>query len=172
MVENLAHILRRLAEEGDKMIAFFDSLPESDWDQRVYTTGSGWRIRQILAHFISSELAYQQAIQDVIQGGQGASDDLDIDRFNERETAALSLKPVPYLIEALRLCRADTIRIAMTLDDSDLTRTANHPWFGKKELGWFFKLLYRHQAMHLSDVRKALATRAPLPHVERFRDIS
>jgi hypothetical protein len=171
VVEDLIHIKKRLVEEGDKTIAFFISLSELDWDQPVYTTGSGWRVRQLLAHFISVEQAYQQAIQDVLHGGKGVSEGLDIDRFNEQETPPLSLKPVSDLIEVLRQSRIETIRIVQNLDQSDLSRSANHPWFGEKELGWLLKLLYRHQSMHLSDVRKALETHAPVPHVDRFRDV-
>lgn len=170
MVENLAHIQKRLAEEGDKTIAFFESLTPPDWDQQVYTTGSGWRVRQVLAHFISAERAYQQSIHDVLQGGRGAPEDLDIDRFNETETPPLSQQPLPDLIEAMRQSRAETIRITQNLDESDLIRAGNHPWFGEHEVGWFLKLLYRHHTMHLYDVRKSLETRAPVPHTDRFRN--
>lgn len=171
MVEDLIHIKKRLVEEGDKTIAFFNSLSDLDWDQSVYTSGSGWRVRQLLAHFVSAERAYQQAIQDVLHGGRGVPENLDIDRFNEQETYLLNLKRVPDLIEDLRQSREETIRIIQNLDQSDLSRSANHPWFGEKEVGWLLKLLYRHQSMHLSDVRKALETRAPLPHVDRFRNV-
>jgi hypothetical protein len=170
VVDNLAHIQKRLVEEGNKTIAFFESLTSSDWDQQVYTTGSGWRVRQVLAHFISAERAYQQSIQDVLQGGRGAPDDLDIDRFNETETPPLSQQPVSELIEAMRQSRAETIRIAQNLDEADLVRVGNHPWFGEKEVGWFLKLLYRHHTMHLYDVRKSLEYRAPVPHTDRFRE--
>ena len=170
MGKNLAHIQKRLAEEGDKTIAFFESLSHSDWDQQVYTTGSGWRVLQVLAHFVSVERAYQQAILDVLRGGKGAPENLDIDMFNEMETLLLSQQPVPELIEALRKSRIETLRITQTLSDSDLARAVNHPWFGEKEIGWFLKLLYRHHTMHLHDVQKALVTCAPIQHTERFRE--
>jgi hypothetical protein len=170
VVENLAHLQKRLAEEGAKTVAFFESLNQSDWDQQVYTTGSRWRVRQVLAHFISAERAYQQSILNIIQGGRGAPEDLDIDRFNEMETPPLSQESVADLIQALRQSRAETIRITQNLEESDLARFAHHPWFGEKEVGWFLKLLYRHNTMHLYDVRKSLETRAPVPHTDRFRD--
>ena len=171
MDEKLAHVQKRLAEEGDKSIAFFESLSQSDWDQQVYTTGSSWQVRQVLAHFVSAELAYQQSIKDVLRGGRGAPENLDIDQFNETETLTLSQQPVSDLIEALRKSRQETLKITQTLDESDLVRAANHPWFGVKEVGWFLKLLYRHQTMHLYDVRKALATCSPVPHADRFREV-
>lgn len=169
MVEHMAHIQKRLVEEGDKTIAFFESLAPPDWDQQVYTTGSGWRVRQVLAHFVSAERAYQLSIRDVLQGGRGTPENLDIDLLNESETPQLSQLPEPVLIQALRQSRAETIRITNNLDESDLARAAVHPWFGKKEVGWFLKLLYRHQTMHLYDVRKALDSKTPVPHTDRFR---
>jgi hypothetical protein len=48
LVENLAHIQKRLSEEGDKTVAFFESLSQSDWDQQVYTR-IWWRVRQVCA---------------------------------------------------------------------------------------------------------------------------
>jgi hypothetical protein len=168
--EELAHIQKRLAQEGEKTFAFFESLSQSDWDQQVYTTGSSWRVRQILAHFISAERAYQQAIQDVLKGGRGTPENLDINRFNETETPQLSKQPLPVLLETLRNTRVETLKLTGTLDETDLRRSANHPWFGEKEVVWYLKLLYRHQSMHLYDVKKALETRAPVPHTDRFRE--
>jgi uncharacterized damage-inducible protein DinB len=169
--EDLAHIQKRLAKEGEKIFAFFESLSQSDWDQQVYTTGSCWQVRQVLAHFISAERAYQHAIQDVIKGGRGTSENLDINRFNETETPLLSQQPLPYLLATLRKTRLETLQITRTLDESDLRRSAGHPWFGEKEVGWYLKLLYRHQSMHLYDVRKALETRTPVPHTDRFKEV-
>jgi len=83
----------------------------------------------------------------------------------------LSQQPVSDLIEALRKSRQETLQITQILDESDLERAANHPWFGEKEVGWFLKLLYRHHTMHIYDVRKALETRSPVPHANRFREV-
>ncbi len=55
MSDELALVSRRLEEEGGKMLAFFEELSDGDWEQQVYVTGSGWRIRDLLAHFVSAE---------------------------------------------------------------------------------------------------------------------
>ena len=54
MSEELEHIRRRLSDEGEKTAAYFEALAAADWDQQIYQTGSEWRVREILAHFISS----------------------------------------------------------------------------------------------------------------------
>lgn len=169
MADELAHIQRRLTEEGEKVIAFFESLSPSDWEQRVYTVGSQWRVKQVLAHFISVERAYQTYIRDVLQGGQGAPRDMDIDAFNDAEAPALSVNPVAELISALRQARGDTLRLTETLEEGDLSRSGYHPWFGEKNLAWYLKLLYRHHTMHLQDVRKSLETGDTIPPSDAHR---
>jgi hypothetical protein len=159
----LAHIRSRLAIEGEKAAQYFKSLSSTDWEQQVYTTGSLWQVRQVLAHFISAELAYQKYITDVLHGGRGAPRDLDIDAFNEAETPLMSAIPVEDLITQYRQARADTLRLTDNLEETDLSRLGYHPWFGEKELSWYLKLLYRHNLMHLKDVQKAIEVGRALP---------
>jgi hypothetical protein len=167
----LEHIKTRLIVEGAKVTQFFESLSSEEWEQQVYTTGSRWQVRQVLAHFISAERAYQKYIKDVLEGGKGAPRDLDIDAFNEAEAPSLSAHPIDELINRFRNARADTLRLTETLAESDLTRLGYHPWFGEKELSWYLKLLYRHNTMHLKDVDKAIEVGHALPPAETPRGV-
>ena len=161
MNEEINHIRRRLSDEGEKMVAYFNALSPEDWEQQIYQTGSEWRVRQVLAHFISAERAYQKYLTDVLQGGTGAPDSLDIDEFNEAEVPTIQGTPAE-LIEGFQQVRIDTLKMTETLVDSDLTRIANHPWFDDKDVSWYLKLLYRHNTMHRMDIRKALRSGRPL----------
>jgi hypothetical protein len=165
MGDELDHIRRRLKDEGEKTVAFFNALSPEDWERQVYTTGSGWRVGDILAHFISAEKAYQFYLQDVLKGGTGAPDSMDIDQFNEAEVATMN-EPPAELLEAYQQVRLDTIRLTDDLDDDDLSKIANHPWFDDKEMRWYLKLIYRHNTMHRVDIRKSLKRSGPLPHTD------
>jgi len=169
MSTELSHIRTRLAFEGEKAANYFETLSAADWEQQVYTTGSSWQVRQVLAHFISAERAYQKYIEDVLIGGAGAPRDLDIDAFNEAEAPALSAVPIVDLIARYRQTRADTLGLTDRLEEADLSRLGYHPWFGEKELAWYLKLLYRHNTMHLQDVRKAIEVGSALPHTDAQR---
>jgi hypothetical protein len=168
MGDELDHIRKRLKDEGEKTIAFFEALSPEDWKRQIYTTGSGWRVGDVLVHFISAERAYQFYLQDILQGGAGAPDTLDIDRFNEAEVAKMSGTPAE-LLETYRQVRQDTLKFTANLKDDDLTRIANHPWFDDKEVGWYLKLMYRHNTMHRMDIRKSFKRGAPLPHTDEQR---
>lgn len=164
MSTELARIQERLASEGEKTLAFFETLSSHEWDQQVYTTGSQWRVRQFLAHFVSAERAYMRFMRDVLQGGQGAPRDFDINAFNEAETPTLSRTPVPELMAAFRQVQAELIELSKSLTETDLSRVGYHPWFGEMELSWYLKLVYRHNMIHLRDIRQALQTGQPVPH--------
>jgi hypothetical protein len=168
MGEKLDHIRKRLKAEGEKTIDFFEALPAEDWDKQIYLTGSEWRVREVLAHFISAERAYQVYLQDVLQGGKGAPDNLDIDQFNEAEVSSMQGTPTE-LIDTYQQVRQVTLQFTAELEDADLTRTANHPWFEDKEVGWYLKLLYRHNTMHRMDIRKSLKRGEPLTHTDDQR---
>lgn len=168
MGDELDHIRKRLKDEGEKTIAFFEALSPGDWERRIYTTGSAWRVGDILAHFISAERAYQYYLQDILQGGTGAPYNLDIDQFNEAEVAKMSGTP-DELLESFRQVRQETIQFTNEMHDDDLTKIANHPWFDEKEIGWFLKLIYRHNTMHRMDIRKSLRSGAPLSHTDEHR---
>jgi hypothetical protein len=168
MSEELAHIRRRLKEEGQKTAAYFQNLPEDAWQQQIYQTGSQWRVSQVLAHFISAERAYQRYLGEALAGGRGAPQDMDIDSFNEAEVPTIQGEPFE-LIEKFRQVRIDTIQLVDSLEPADLTRVANHPWFDDKQVGWYLKLLYRHNTMHRMDIRKALRMGSPLEPTDEHK---
>ena len=168
MNEEITHIRRRLSDEGEKTIAFFEALSPEDWEQQIYSTGSEWRVREVLAHFISAEHAYQKYLGDVLQGGTGAPDSLDIDQFNEAEVSSIQGNPA-QLVVGFKQVRIDTLRLTETIEDAELTLIANHPWFDDKEIGWYLKLLYRHNTMHRMDIRKALKLGEPLASTDEHR---
>jgi hypothetical protein len=165
MGDGLEHIRKRLKDEGEKTVAFFKKLEPEDWERQIYTTGSGWRAGDILAHFISAEKAYQYYLQDVLQGGSGAPDSMDIDQFNEAEVATMK-DPPAHLLDTYQQVRQETINLTRELDEDDLSTIANHPWFDDREIGWYLKLIYRHNTMHRMDIRKSLKSGGPLPHTD------
>jgi uncharacterized protein (TIGR03083 family) len=156
-------IARRLEEEGHKAVEFFAGLDEPAWSQQVYTTGSRWTPRHILAHFLSAERGFLWLIRDVLSGGPGADRHTDIDSFNEREVARLSTKSPQSLMEEFRQVRATLVQIVRQMKPADLQRSGYHPWFGETEVAKMLKLVYRHNMIHLRDIRKALETGQPVP---------
>jgi hypothetical protein len=165
-MDEIDRIRKQLVAQQAKAQQFFEGLDSEQWNQQVYTTGSKWGVRQVLAHFVSTEKAFLKLIRDVLDGGSGASRDFDIDAFNEDETPPLSREPIADLLQAFRQSRKNSLGLLDELSMADLGRVGYHPWFGDIEVRAMFKLVYRHNMIHMRDVRKALGTGAPLPHLD------
>ena len=159
-------ITKRLFAEGQKTVAYFRSLDESAYAQRVYTTGPNWRVREVLAHFVSAEETFGFYGRQILEGGEGAPEDFVLDEFNATQVAGLKDAQPADLIRQFETARAETITLVHGMSDSDLNRLGRHPWFGKVPLGQMLKLIYRHNMLHERDVRKALETGQPVPHVD------
>lgn len=159
-------IRKQLVAQQMKSHEFFEGLAPDQWEQQVYTTGSKWGPRQVLAHFVSSEKAFLKLIGNVLNDGPGAPRDFDIDAFNEDETPPLSKEPIPVLLAAFGHARKDSLALLDEISPSDLDRVGFHPWFGDIEVRAMLKLVYRHNMIHLRDVRKALETGGPVSHLD------
>jgi len=159
-------IVKRLAEEGLKAADFFRSLGPDAWEQTVYTTGGRWRVREVLCHFVSAEKMFCQYGKDILKGGLGAPEDFVIDDFNETQVGGMADREPAGLIDEFERRRVETLEIARGMTEADLERLGRHPWFGRAPLGSMLKLVYRHTMIHVRDVKKALETGQPAPHVD------
>lgn len=149
-------IVKRLGSEGEAALAFFRELSEADWERPIYAVGSQWTVRQVLCHFVSVEDGFLRLARNVLEGGEGAPEGMDIDEFNEREVAAMADRtPADLLCEFERL-RAETVELVKGIDEADLDQEGRHPYFGHTSLEKLFKLIYRHNMLHLRDIRREL----------------
>lgn len=164
MSEEIEHLARRMTQDGQKTLGYFQELDPADWKVQVYTTGSEWTVREILAHFVSAERGFKELVEDVVAGGDGAPRDTDIVEYNEREVPKLDPLSIADLLQAFEKARSELVELTQGLDAADLDKSGYHPWFGEVEVRSMLKLVYRHNMIHLRDVRKALRQRGPVPH--------
>jgi uncharacterized protein (TIGR03083 family) len=159
-------ILKRLREEGKKVADFFRSMSDGQLDQQVYTTGPQWRVRNLLAHFVSAEQMFNLYGRQILAGGPGAPEDFVIDEFNATQVEGLKDVGLPELVRRFEAERARIIEVVHGMADPDFDRVGRHPWFGRVPLEQMLKLVYRHTMIHERDIRRALETGQPVPHVE------
>lgn len=164
MVSEREHLVQRMEKDGQKTLSFFRGLDSEQWKIQVYTTGSQWTVRDILAHFVSAERSFKLLVEDVAAGGSGAPRDLDINEFNEREVPQLDGLSVDSLLDAYEEARRVSVELTETLEPEDLDKVGYHPWFGEVQIRDMLKLVYRHNMIHLRDIRRALRRGGPVPH--------
>lgn len=164
MGERSELIARRLREEGQKMLTYLRVLDPADWEREIYPRpaeggaegGQPWNLRQLVAHQLSAERGFHRMALDVVAGGQGAPDEMDIGEFNTAEVARLEHSPPADLLAALEQVRKANVGLVESLSEPDLDQEGRHPFFGRASLGKQFKLIYRHNMLHLRDPKRVL----------------
>ena len=154
MPDSPEHLSQRLMEEGQKTANFFRELPESQRDLKVYSEGMQWTVRQVLAHFVDAEDGFASLINNVLQGGTGAPEDFNIDVYNERHIARMQDIPYEKLLEKFQQSRERNARTVSRISLQDLDRQGRHPFLGLASLNDMIKLIYRHNQIHLRDIRR------------------
>lgn len=159
MPETAAFLAQRLTSEGQKTIAFFDSLSDVQWQSTIYTEGATWSIRNVLAHFVMAEKSFMELLSNIRDGGPGAPEGFDIDRHNagqQREAATLSPQE---LLEQFKTTRAGMAAWVADLSAADLEKRGRHPFLGVITLAEMIKAVYLHNQVHTRDLRRALPGR-------------
>ncbi len=149
-------IQKRLRDEGAKLLALFDGLTPEQWQTVIYTDSMTWTIKDVLAHQIAAEREFQIYGRDVLNGGQGAPEDFVINEFNNRSVAAQADRTPAQLIEDFRAVRQDSIALVTHIRADQFAWEGRHPFFGTMTLTDLFKLIYRHNMMHVRDIRHVL----------------
>lgn len=147
----------RLRSEAEKTCAFFETLAQQAWEQQVYVEGAGWKVREIMAHLLAAEVAFQLLIRDITAGGEGSPEDLDLNAYNERRVGKLAGASPAQLLEQFAQAREVTAGLVAGLQPEDLDRTGRHPFLGVAPLRDMIKLIYRHNQIHQREIRRGLA---------------
>lgn len=148
-----ARLAERLKKEGDKVVTYFSALTDEQWMTEVYTEGDTWTVRNVLAHFVTSERGLLKLFERIRQGGSGAADDFSIDRYNARQQhKAKNLTPQELLDQYVEV-RANAVKWVATLSEEELLIEGRHPFLGQVSLTEMIKMLYLHNQIHFRDFR-------------------
>ncbi|MBN2470807.1 MAG: DinB family protein [Anaerolineae bacterium] len=147
---------QRLASEGLKTLDFFRSLTPEEWEQPIYTEASVWTTADILCHLLNAEQAFHHLLQDILHGGSGAPEHMDIDAFNEQQLEGARGQSIQATLDAFSKARVTTLEILREMTAADLDRVGRHPFLGVTTLDKMVQLIYRHTMLHQRDIRRVL----------------
>lgn len=158
MPETPAFLADRLTVEGEKVAEFFTRLEPQQWNLLVYTEGEEWTVRSLLAHFVTAEKGFLTLFAGIRDGGPGVPENFDVDRFNTGQQARSAQFTPQELLAQYREIRASMVTLAASLTADDLAREGRHPFLGHTSLLEMIKLVYRHNQIHLRDLRKLIVS--------------
>jgi hypothetical protein len=146
----------RLRKEGSRVVNFFNQLSQEQWRVLIYPQQSDWTMHHLLAHFVSAENGRQELIENVYNGGEGAPQQFDIDRFNQTEVERLSKQSNQDLLKSFTQGRAKLVEMVGSMSEQELSQVGRDPYLGQVTLIEMIKLTYVHLQIHLRDARQCL----------------
>lgn len=163
MVDNRkAKYVKRLANEGLKTLDFFRELSYDDWQTQVYAAGAGWTVQDILCHLLNAEQAFHHLLGDIMLGGSGSPETMQLDEFNEQQVKALTGTNPTQTMKEFSQARVTTLEIVRNMQPADLDRTGRHPFLGMTTVDKMVQLIYRHVMLHQRDIRRTLEQGYPV----------
>ncbi|MBL8061414.1 MAG: DinB family protein [Anaerolineales bacterium] len=151
-----AELAEKLKTEGERMLAFFAQLTDDQWVGEVYTEGETWTIRNVLAHYVTSERGLVRLFERIRTTGEGAADDFSIDRYNTAQQEKTKDLTPAELLEQYKQVRAESVQWVSSLKDEELDIKGRHPFLGETVIREMVKMLYLHNQLHYRDVKRAL----------------
>jgi uncharacterized protein (TIGR03083 family) len=151
-----AELAEKLKSEGERMVAFFSTLNDDQWQAEVYTEGTTWTIRNVLSHYVTSERGLVRLFEQIRQGGSGVTDEFSIDRYNAAQQEKTKELSPAELLEQYKAVRAESITWVQGLKDEELEIQGRHPFLGQTVIREMVRMLYMHNQLHYRDVKRAL----------------
>ena len=108
-MSEVTELAEKLTAEGEKFVEIFSRLTDEDWSKEVYTEGEMWTLRNVLAHFVTSERGLVKLFESIRQGGAGSMDDFSIDRYNAAQQAKTKDLTPAELLEQYKQIRAGSV---------------------------------------------------------------
>ena len=155
MAEN-SLLADKLRYEGEKIVKYLESLGDEQWKIEIYTEGTVWTIRNILAHLMTSERAFVRLFENIRQGKMGVSDDFVIDRYNASQQKKTKVLGSQELLQLFKSVRGDMIAWVLLVSDSDLEKIGRHPFLGQTTLREMIKMVYLHNQIHIRDIKNGI----------------
>lgn len=155
-MSELDELADKLKSEGEKFFSLFAGLTDDQWNAEVYTEGETWTIRNVLAHFVTSERGLVKLFEQIRLGGAGSSDDFSIDRYNASMQARTKGLSPQELLEQFKEVRDTSIAWTLSLSEADLEKQGRHPFLGMTSIREMIKMLYLHNQLHYRDMKKVL----------------
>ena len=140
--------------QKSKAVAFFETLPEKIWQEKLYTDGAQWNVYQVLVHLVEVESSLGSLFVHIAAGGGGVGEDFDIDGYNKKAVEGFQEATVEELLVEFSERRDTLIDWVASLHEEQFQNVGRHPFLGEASLDEMLRLFYLHVNLHIRDVRK------------------
>lgn len=157
MEKGKERVLVKLERVREALLEVVDGIDGEAWERKVFSEEEEWRVSDLFRHIVGAEPSMTRLIENIRDGGKGASPEFDLARWNASRVKKTRHKSIEELTADLAQNRAYLLEVVETLEEDDWDKEGLH---GSMEMMTIEEILHRiadHEEEHLQDIRQAAA---------------
>lgn len=158
MPQQQTELKSKLAENRASLVALLQGMTEEQWQTAVYSEETVWTVSDMVRHLEGAERSMIALMANIQQGGEGASADFDLARFNASRIKKAKEKQIPELMEAMEKNREDLLVFMDSLTEEDWQKKGRHGSLRIMTIEEICHIIADHEATHAHDIKEALTT--------------
>ena len=133
-----------------------DNLKDEDLLAKINEGDKGWTVIELLRHIPNSERGMTANLESIIKGGEGSSEDFDLQRYNHVSNEKMKELTLAEIKENMRKYRETTLSLLESVKEEDWEKEGRHPSQGIYSVKRHFEIISWHQYHHLKGIKSKL----------------
>lgn len=154
--ERIQKYIDRLNKSRARLEDLLDRVPADKWEQRIYSDGAQWTLRQLLIHLMIADRGQNTVVKGIAAGKEVIPPDYDLERFNKRSVEKQAEVSVADARAALKISRAELLDWLNTIDDSVLDIQGRHASMQILTIAQILNVMAGHEDVHGNDIERFL----------------
>ena len=156
MTPQQTELKTKLAENRAALFGLLNGLNEEDWQTAVFSEETIWTVSDMVRHLEGAERSMIALMANIQQGGEGASEDFDLARFNASRIKKAKEKQPPELMADMEKNREDLLVFMDSLTEEDWQKKGRHGSLHIMTIEEICHIIADHEATHADDIAQAI----------------
>jgi uncharacterized damage-inducible protein DinB len=156
MTERKETIVQKLEQVRGSLLNLVGTIEEEAWARQVFSESAEWQVSDLFRHIVSAEHSMTRLIENIRDGGEGASAEFDLTRWNASRVEKAKNKSIEELTAELETNRAYLRNVISSLNDDDLDRKGRHGSMRIMSIEEILNLIADHESHHMADIQQAV----------------
>lgn len=149
-------LYQKLDGSRQSLLALVDGIEAEQWQTAVYGDGATWSIADMLRHLNDAERGMTRLMGNIRDGGEGASADFDLARWNASRVEKAKDKSVTELLASMAQNRDSLKAFIASLNEEDWGKEGRHGSGRIMTVEAICNLIAEHEVSHVNDIQAAL----------------
>jgi uncharacterized damage-inducible protein DinB len=157
MSERKETVLQKLETVRSSLLEMIGNIDDEAWSRPVFSESTEWQTSDLLRHIVSAEHSMTRLIENLRDGGEGASADFDLTRWNASRVEKAKAKSIEDLTADLGQNRSYLLSVIESLSNEDWDKKGRHGSMRIMSIEEILHLIADHESRHMEDIQNAAA---------------